>query len=85
MDAGLAKAASSPVGLSTSTYKTFRRKLEVFERQCRRRGQDCVVEGAYLVLSTLEDVAWDATEMLDLDAFEANDPFAEVRRVLDGL
>ena len=35
----LAKAAPSAAGLTQSTYRSFRRRLDLFSRQCRRRGQ----------------------------------------------
>ena len=39
LDSGLAKAAPSAVGLSQKTYRSFRRRLELFGRQCLRRGR----------------------------------------------
>ena len=67
LDSGLAKAAPSAVGLSQKTYRSFRRRLELFGRQCLRRGKETAVEGAYLVMSQLQDVAWDAAESIDYD------------------
>jgi len=76
LDSGLAKAAPSALGLTQSTYRSFRRRLDLFSRQCRRRGQGVALEGAYLVLSQLQDVAWEATEGLDNDDMGlSDDPF----------
>ena len=70
LDSGLAKAAPSATGLSQKTYKSYRRRLELFGRQCLRRGKETAVEGAYLVMSQLQDVAWDAAESIDYDDIE---------------
>ena len=86
LDSGLAKAAPSAAGLTQSTYRSFRRRLDLFSRQCRRRGQGVALEGAYLVLSQLQDVAWEATEGLDYDDMElSDDPFKPLLVVLDKL
>ena len=86
LDSGLAKAAPSAAGLTQSTYRSFRRRLDLFSRQCRRRGQGVALEGAYLVLSQLQDVAWEATEGLDYDDMElSDDPFKPLLIVLDKL
>jgi hypothetical protein len=58
----------------------------LFSRQCSRRGNTVSVEGAYLVLSQLQDVAWDATESIELDDIElADNPFEPIVKVLDAL
>lgn len=58
----------------------------MFKKQCDRRGRDTAVEGAFLVISRLRDVAWDATEQLSFDEVEkAADPFKLVFRLLDEL
>ena len=86
LDSGLAKAAPSPAGLSQKTYKSYRRRLELFGRQCLRRGKETAVEGAYLVMSQLQDVAWDAAESIDYDDIELDpDPFKPIKKVLDVL
>ena len=86
LDSGLAKAAPSAAGLTQSTYRSFRRRLDQFSRQCRRRGQGVALEGAYLVLSQLQDVAWEATEGLDYDDMElSDDPFKPLLVILDRL
>ena len=71
LDSGLAKACPSAEGFTQKTYRSYRRRLELFEKQCTRRGHDTAVEGAYLVISSLRDVAWDATEQLDFNAIES--------------
>ena len=86
LDSGLAKAAPSAQGLSQKTYRSFRRRLDLFSRQCRRRGTSVAVEGAFLVLSQLQDVAWDASESIDYDDIElSDDPFQPIVKVLDTL
>ncbi len=84
LDSGLAKSAPSAVGCSQRTYRAYRRRLDLFSRQCMRRGKDTAIEGAYLVLSQLQDTAWDATESIDYDDVElADNPFIPVRDMLD--
>ncbi|CAL1126962.1 unnamed protein product [Cladocopium goreaui] len=86
LDSGLAKAAPSAQGLTQKTYRAYRRRLDLFSRQCSRRGNTVSVEGAYLVLSQLQDVAWDATESIELDDIElADNPFEPIVKVLDAL
>ena len=68
--------APSAAGLTPSTYRSYRRRLDLFGRQCQRRGGGVAIEGAYLVLSQLQDMAWDATEGIDYDDMElSHDPF----------
>ena len=86
LESGLAKAAPSAIGLTQSTYRSFRRRLDLFSRQCRKRGQGVALEGGYLVLSQLQDVAWEATEGLDYDDMElSDDPFKPLLVILDRL
>ena len=86
LDSGLAKACPDAEGLNQKSYRSYRRRLELFEKQCERRGHETMVEGAYLVVSRLKDVAWDATEQLDFDDIEnATKPFKAVFRLLDEL
>ena len=86
LDSGLAKAAPSAIGLNQKTYRAYRRRLDLFSRQCERRGNSVSVEGAYLVLSQLQDVAWDATESIELDDIELSEnPFKPIAKVLDAL
>ena len=86
LDSGLAKAAPSAQGLTQKTYRSYRRRLDLFSRQCQRRGSSVAIEGAFLILSQLQDVAWDAMESLDYDDIElADDPFRPITKVLDPL
>ena len=62
LDSGLAKAAPNAHGLCQRNYRAYRRRLDLFSRQCLRRGREVAVEGALLVMSQLQDSAWDATE-----------------------
>ena len=59
---GLAKAAPAAQGLTQKTYRSYRRRLDLLSRQCQRRGAGVAIEGAFLILSQLQDVAWDAIE-----------------------
>ena len=86
LDSGLAKACPTSEGLTQKTYRSYRRRLELFQRQCDRRGRETSIEGAFLVISKLKDVAWDATEQLSFDEVERSDaPFRLVFRLLDDL
>ena len=86
LDSGLAKAAPSADGLSQKNYRSFRRRLELFSLQCRRRSKDAEIEGALLVVSLLKDSAWEACEQLDYsDIQSAERPFDPLVRLLDQL
>lgn len=37
LDAGLAKSAPDAAGLTSDNYKSHRRRLELFDLQCKRR------------------------------------------------
>lgn len=60
-DARLAKNAPDAGDLNVETYKSYKRRLDLFELQCSRHGPDCVTEGALLVLISLRGDASDAT------------------------
>ena len=86
LDSGLAKTAPMGENLSQKTYRSYRRRLVLFSKQCHRRGRETAVEGAFLAVSLLGDAAWEATEHLDLDALEASDkPFDTITKLLDSL
>ena len=86
LDSGLAKTAPVGENLTQKTYRSYRRRLVLFSKQCHRRGRETAVEGAFLAVSLLGDAAWEATEHLDLDALEASDkPFDTITKLLDGL
>ena len=86
LDSGLAKACPSTDNLNQKSYRSFRRRLELFQRQCSRRGREVAVEGTFLIISRLKDVAWDATEHLSFDEVErASDPFKLLFKLLDEL
>ena len=81
LDSGLAKAAPSAKGLSSKTYRAYRRRLQLFS--CR---PNVAVEGAFLALSLLQDAAWDAAEQISLEEVEASsDPFRPIVKLLDRL
>ena len=86
LDSGLAKAAPTAEGLNQKTYRSYRRRLVLFSKQCARRGRNTSIEGAFLCLSLLQDTAWDATEQLDIDTIESSsDPFSPMLKLLDRL
>ena len=70
LDSGLAKACPSTDNLNQKSYRSFRRRLELFQRQCTRRGREVAVGGTFLVISRLKDAAWDAAEHLSFDEVE---------------
>ena len=86
LDSGLAKAAPSAEKLTQKSYRSYRRRLTLFSKQCGRRGRETSIEGAFLVLSLLQDSAWEAAEQIDLDQIELEEePFRPIFRMLDGL
>ena len=79
LDSGLAKAAPSAEKLTQKSYRSYRRRLKLFAKQCSRRSRDTSIEGAFLVLSLLQDSAWEAAEQIDLDQVELEeDPFRPI-------
>ena len=86
LDSGLAKTAPRAEGLTQKTYRSYRRRLVLFSKQCYRRGIETAVEGAFLATSLLCDAAWEATEQLDMDAIERSQrPFDPLLEMLDKL
>ncbi|CAK0887762.1 unnamed protein product, partial [Prorocentrum cordatum] len=83
LDAGLSKTAPTYELLKTDGYRVFRRKLEVFERCCRKRGTTAISEGAFLIMNSLQGEAAEATEDIDLDQLESEDAFKPLFQVLD--
>ena len=83
LDAGLSKTAPTYELLKTDGYRVFRRKLEVFERCCKKRGTSAVSEGAFLITNALQGEAAEATEDIDLDLLETEDAFRPLFQVLD--
>ena len=76
LDSGLAKSAPIAEGLNQKSYRSYRRRLQLFAKQCGRRGRDTAIEGTFLAVSLLYDAAWEAIEHLDLDEVELDDePF----------
>ncbi|CAK0876399.1 unnamed protein product [Prorocentrum cordatum] len=80
---GLSKTAPSYELLRTDGYRVFRRKLEVFERYCKKRGATAVSEGGFLVTNSLQGEAAEATEDIDLDLLETEGAFRPLFQVLD--
>ena len=86
LDGGLAKACPSTEALTQRSCRSFRRRLELFERQCHRRSVEAAVEGALLLISRLNDLAWDVTEAMDFTALESSStPFKPIYAILDGI
>ena len=86
LDSGLAKTAPRAEGLTQKTYRSYRRRLLLFSKQCQRRGRETAVEGAFLATSLLCDAAWEATEQLDMDLIESSEqPFEPLFELLDAL
>ena len=86
LDSGLAKAAPSAEGLTQSGYRSYRRRLELYALQCRRRSTDAEIEGALLVISLLKDTVWDAAEQIDLkEITSGTNPFAPLFTMMDQL
>ena len=93
---GAAEATSSldrqglDSGLASSdgrqTYRSYRRRQGLFEKQGTSRGPNMAAEGAFLAPSLLQDSAWDAAEQLNIDEIEAEpQPFRPLLRLLDRL
>ena len=57
LDSGLAKTAPRAEGLTQKSYRSYRRRLMLFSKQCQRRGRETEVEGAFLATSLLCDAA----------------------------
>ena len=86
LDSGLAKAAPAATDLTAKSCRSYRRRLLLFSKQCQRRGPNVQVEGAFLVLSLLQDSAWEAAEQLSLEEIESSsDPFRPILKLLDRL
>ncbi|CAK0862702.1 unnamed protein product [Prorocentrum cordatum] len=83
LDAGLSQTAPSYELLKTDGYRVFRRKLEVFERCCRKRGTTAISEGAFLVMNSLQGEGAEATGEIDLDLLETDEAFRPLFKVLD--
>ena len=82
LDAGLARSCPDSAGLSQVSYRSFRRRIDVFERCCRRRGTTAVSEGALLLLQSFSKEPWDACEDIDLVKLDGDDAFRYIRETL---
>ena len=86
LDSGLSKACPDTDKLNQKNYRSFRRRVELFERQCHRRSVDAAIEGTLLLISRLQDLAWDSTEQISFEALERSSrPFTFVYEILDNL
>ena len=53
LDAGLAKVMPTDFDGKASSYRDFRRRMELFAKLCKRRGTDCEAEGSLTLLQSL--------------------------------
>ena len=84
LDAGLAKAMPTDFDGKASTYRDFRRRMELFAKLCKRRGTDCEAEGSLTLLQCLPRCCWEATRHIALDELE-NDGMQKLIAALDKL
>ena len=84
LDSSLQKHAPKNEGLDAASYKTFRRKLETYQRMCQRRSQNFAVEAAFGIFAALQETHWDITETIDLESIEMRH-FEAIKEVLDPL
>ena len=47
LDSMLAKTAPPAEKLTAATYRPYRKKLDIFHRQVRRKGKEALLDGAY--------------------------------------
>ena len=85
LDAGLGRSCPDSTGLSQMNYRSFRRRIDVFEMCCRRRCVNVIAEGALLLLQSFTKEPWDACEAIDLNELEGPQAFVHIRKALDGL
>ena len=84
LDAGLAKAMPTDFDGKATSYRDFRRRMELFAKLCKRRGTDCEAEGALTLLQCLPRCCWDATRHIALDELE-NEGMTKLIGALDKL
>ena len=81
MDSTLSKLMPDLTTMNQENYREKRKKLQIFVKACKLRGQLAVTEGALMLLNSLEGDKWSSMEDLDfqvLDTMEAFDPFFAV-------
>ena len=83
MDAALSKMMPTDFSGRRVDYKEFRTKALLFEKLCRRRGEDCAVEGTLMFASALQGQAFQAVQELSTEDMEAEDGLEKIRKVLD--
>ena len=85
LDGGLARALPSDFDGKQSNYRDYRRRVELFQKLCKRRGTECTAEGALTLLQCLPTAAWEATKYLDLAEVEKPHGFDLIIKALDKL
>ena len=83
LDAGLTKAMPDGAKISSENYRTFRRRFQIFQTMCRRRGADTVAEGALALLASFEGDLFDKLEAITLEKLEQPTAFDEILKILD--
>jgi hypothetical protein len=71
IDSSLQKHEPSTANLSAATYRAFRRKLDIYYRMCRGRGEICMREAAYSVFASLSATHYELSESMSLDRIDA--------------
>ena len=70
LDAGLTRAMPDGAKISSENYRTFRRRLQIFQTMCRRRGPATVAEGALALLALFDGDLFDKLETILLEDLE---------------
>ena len=83
LDAGMTRAMPDGAKLSSENYRTFRRRLQIFQKMCARRGPSTIAEGALSLLASFEGDLFDKLETIPLDDLEQPTAFTEILRILD--
>ena len=65
--------------------ETAGKKLDIFQRLRRRRGQEAITEGALLDPQSLNGEPWDPTENIEMDRMDTEHAFTELLGRLDAL
>ena len=69
--------------LTPENYRTFRRRLQIFQRMCTRRGPTTIAEGALALVASFEGDLFDKLEAVSLDDLEGDNAFDAILVILD--
>ena len=83
MDSTLSRMMPDLTDMTKENYRTKRRKLEIFERACRSRGQEATTEGALMLLNSLEGDKWQSLENINLNEFDRLTAFETFYKIFD--